>query len=458
MRIALIGGGFSAISLLLELVRQASSAQLIVIEKENEIGQGVAYGTSYPWHLLNVRANKMGASVDEPEGFYSWLIDNEATWRQADPAFASIVIHEDAFLPRKLYRLYLAATLDKIKALAKEQGNTVEFIHAAATDLNELDGGRLEVVLAGRGSVIVDKVIITAGVPPIKALPFAESSWRYEPNIWKCDRARLSEQISRTNESSQVFIIGTGLTMVDMVTSLDQLGYRGKIIAFSRHGILPDTQTEHQLAFVDGVESIVKEDRLLFKFQKFRKQLLEIGDVRQLVDALRPHVVEMWQRLSLKDRRRFLKHLFSYWNKYRHRMAPQSARLLEKLREQKRLQILHGTILSIREEEVLEIKCKIDDSVKVYTADYVYNCTGPDFSLSDRRDPLFQSLLKKGYIQPDDLNLGVKVNERFQAAGVLSGRIYAMGSLLFGERFETTSVPDIRTHSKIIAQDLRLRR
>jgi len=149
MKIAIIGCGFSAISLLLELVKETSGTTFYVIEKENEFGQGVAFGTPYPWHLLNVRAGKMGASSDDPEGFYKWLQTHEQVWRHADPLFQHLVIDKEAFLPRKLYALYLASLLDKL--------NSIEFIRGAVTDLNQNEDGQLELTLAGQRNFLASE-------------------------------------------------------------------------------------------------------------------------------------------------------------------------------------------------------------------------------------------------------------------------------------------------------------
>ncbi|MGB6582910.1 MAG: hypothetical protein WBF34_33850, partial [Streptosporangiaceae bacterium] len=41
-----------------------------------------------------------------------------------------------------------------------------------------------------------------------------------------------------------------------------------------------------------------------------------------VVDTLRPHIPELWQRLSPPDKRLFLRHVARYWEVHRHCVPP----------------------------------------------------------------------------------------------------------------------------------------
>lgn len=460
MKIAIIGGGFSAISLSLQLITKGSPPlSLFICEKRNDFG-GTAYSTCYPWHLLNVRAAQMGADPADPEGFYRWLQNNENLWRTVDPAYKELSINKNAFLPRKLYHLYLSALFKEIKATASNKNIQFEMICDHVVDIVEAPKNELRIIFKNNKFLNCDKVVLATGVRPIKNLPFAISSSRYIGNLWELEEHRLKQQLFSCNKDSVILIIGTGLTMVDMLTSLDKLGYPGKIIALSRHGQLPEVHTENDLPPLGNLDKILAPKSLLSKLNAFRKELKEINDTGghwlQLFETLRPNITTLWQQLSIQDKKRFLRHCFSLWNKHRHRMAPENLRLINRLRRQRplNLEILRGRILDIREENPLKVLYEHDNTIKTVQADYVYNCTGPDYSLQNCDDPLIQSLMARGWIIPDSLGLGIKSRPNFCVEGPFSQHIYVMGSLLFGERFETTSVPFIRNHAQEVASQL----
>ena len=65
--VAIIGGGFSGTIIAAQLARRGVSS--ILIDGSGRVGKGVAYSTTEPVHLLNVRADKMSAWVEEPDDF-----------------------------------------------------------------------------------------------------------------------------------------------------------------------------------------------------------------------------------------------------------------------------------------------------------------------------------------------------------------------------------------------------
>ena len=84
---------------------------LMIIEPRAELGRGIAYGTTDPGHLLNVRAGCLSALPDEPDHFTTWAR------RHTDADGTS-------FLPRAWYGEYLRSLLEP-----------VEHIRAHAEDL-----------------------------------------------------------------------------------------------------------------------------------------------------------------------------------------------------------------------------------------------------------------------------------------------------------------------------------
>ncbi|MBA3816432.1 MAG: FAD/NAD(P)-binding protein [Parachlamydiaceae bacterium] len=459
MKIAIVGGGFSAISLSLQIVSKANTPlSLYICEKDENIGLGTAYATQYSWHLLNVRAAQMGAASDDPEGFFNWLQNNESSWQMVDPAFKELSINKEAFLPRKLYGCYLSALLKEIKSIAVTKNIHFEIVNKAVIELKNAPENEISIVFSDHQLLNIDKVVLATGVYPIRNLPFVSPSSGYIANLWELDKQDLIDQISFSTKDSVIFIIGTGLTTVDLLTSLDKLDYPGKIIALSRHGQLPATHQKQSLPPLGDLNQILFEKTLLNKIRAFRKQLKGIesggGNWVQLFETLRPATYKLWQQLAIQDKKRFLKYCIPLWNTHRHRMPYDSKRLIENLLQKGKLRIMAGKIISIQEKNLLEIHYKQGNAVETLQADLVFNCTGPDYTLTHSADPLIQDLLNKGWIIPDPLGMGIKCDSNFCVEGPLSRQIYAMGALLFGECFETTAVPDIRNHAYKIASQL----
>ena len=96
--VAVIGAGFSGVMTAIHLLRALPEAQVHLIERSPRFGQGAAYASGHPEHLLNVRAANMSAFAAEPRHFIDWL----AGRGQADAK---------AFVRRAEYGEYLQSLL-----------------------------------------------------------------------------------------------------------------------------------------------------------------------------------------------------------------------------------------------------------------------------------------------------------------------------------------------------------
>ncbi len=80
-----------------------------------------------------------------------------------------------------------------------------------------------------------DLLVLAISHPP-PSLPAQAEAWRHHPaliaNPWQ------PGALDAIAPHARVAVMGTGLTMADTVATLDRLGHRGSIVAFSRHGLL----------------------------------------------------------------------------------------------------------------------------------------------------------------------------------------------------------------------------
>src|SRR5215217_1243289 len=113
--VAIIGGGFSGTVLAAQLAR--SEIASVLIDGSGRMGRGVAYSTTEPAHLLNVRAEGMSAWSGEPDHF-ALRFENEGGER-------------DGFAERRFFARYLRDILHE--AVATGNAEPVDAVASEAT-------------------------------------------------------------------------------------------------------------------------------------------------------------------------------------------------------------------------------------------------------------------------------------------------------------------------------------
>jgi len=186
----------------------------VLIERSERPGLGAAYSTTDAAHVLNVPAGNMSAWADVPGDFAR---------RTGDSA---------QFAQRREYGAYLRTILDEAVSTG-----CVTVVKAAAIGAERSEIG-WTVNLEGTESIAADAMVLAIGNQPPGSLAALEGAGdRLIPNPWS-DSARLAiAETAATN--APVLIVGTGLTMVDVVLSLEAQGHRGSIVALSRRGQAP---------------------------------------------------------------------------------------------------------------------------------------------------------------------------------------------------------------------------
>jgi uncharacterized NAD(P)/FAD-binding protein YdhS len=143
----------------------------------------------------------------------------------------------------------------------------------------------------------------------------------------------------------------------------------------------------------------------------------------------------------------------------RHRIAePIHARLMDAV-SLGRLRVHKGRIAALSDAGQ-SVRVTIENEQGAQTAlegGLVINCTGPRTSFSAAAEPLFKSLLERGLVRADGLDMGIEVDADFAAVerdGRRSAFLFALGPLLKGTLWETTAVPELRGQAMRVAQIL----
>ncbi|HEY0332658.1 MAG TPA: FAD/NAD(P)-binding protein [Stenotrophomonas sp.] len=442
--ITVIGAGFCATALVRELAYRAdASTRITLIGMADSFGSGVAYGAARPEHLLNVRARDMGIDPEEPAGFADALHLGDSGRQE--------------FLPRLAYADYLRGELSA--AMASAAAHIVCQPHEAIAVERTARGYR--VFLASGEAFDSDRVVLAvgalapqtlAGIGPRLSVHPRYIGWPWQPEV-----------LDRIAPQARVLIVGTGLTMVDVVLSLRARGHRGALQAISRRGLAPQAhqpQPGEPLALPAHLQRALREGDLTAVLRGVRQLIAVSDDWRRPIDALRPHLQPLWRRLDLRQRASFLRHLRPYWEVARHRVAPSAAHTLESLRQTGELDVQAARLLRARwTPEGLEVvlRPRGRDQARTERYDVLIRATGLDTDIDRTSDPLVAGMREAGLLEADPLGLGVVVDEDLRAHDA-SGRaqhgLYVIGPLLRGHLWEITAVPELRVAARRLARHL----
>jgi uncharacterized NAD(P)/FAD-binding protein YdhS len=346
------------------------------------------------------------------------------------------------FAQRRLFGRYLGEILDE----AVRSGCT-EVVEATAVEAKR-DGDAWHVEFADGSSVESQGLVLAVGNQEPEALgAFAGVDGRFIGNPWGEEARAAVRDLASTGDAA--LLIGTGLTMVDLVLSLDAAGYRGRIVALSRRGLAPRSHADFAPAPA-GSDELPRGLAGLFRW--LRRRGAEVG-WRAAIDSLRPHSHPLWQGLDAGEQRRFLRHARPWWDVHRHRIAPEVAATVARMISEGRLEIVAGRIVGATDTAVgiaVEYRRRGSDAVRSQTFAYAFNCTGPLHSIARSKDPLLRSLLDKHEVRPDHLGIGLEIDGTCSAGQ----HLWAMGPLTKGRYWEIIAVPDIREQAAAVADDI----
>jgi uncharacterized NAD(P)/FAD-binding protein YdhS len=417
--VAIIGAGASGTLTAVQFARLAQgNARGALIDAGARAARGLAYGTPYGAHLLNVPAARMSALPDDPEHFLRWLRGRDAN------ATAG------TFAPRAMYGDYLASLLadEETHSRVTRVGGTAIGLTRGETWTVHLHDGR---------TINARSVVLALGnLPPSDPLHFDEEP----PAEYVRDPWAPGAAIGLSHDAP-VLLIGTGLTAIDIAMALRQEGHRGTIYMLSRHARLPQPHAPVTPRRLAALPAELASPRGALRWVRAQ---VEAGEAwRAIVDSLRPHTVAIWRGWSLAQRRSFLRHLKNLWDVHRHRAAPEVlARLSVDILRGRVLRIRPGLIVETSEPRTLEVA-------------RVINCTGPACDYARLDLPLVVQMRRAGWLVPDPLRLGIETADDGRLIGA-DGQpvddLFTLGPLRRPALWESTAIPEIRQQAAELAK------
>jgi uncharacterized NAD(P)/FAD-binding protein YdhS len=448
--IAIIGGGFSGTVLASYLLHGCTTGRLriVLVERRDQVGCGVAYAqTSFPY-LLNVPAGRMSVLAEDSTDFVRFS-------QQRLPN-----VTKDAFLPRHIYGEYLRETLLAAQSsaspevyLERLQGET-RYVHAVDTH------GPL-IVSVGARQLLADQVVLACGDPGPVAKPYASDVVGHPAYIVDPYREFIGRPTDRA-----LLLIGAGLTMADVAIAAAARNPELRIIALSRHGLLPMRQSEGmatvlppslQLSHLPGLplRGVVRQVRAWLRGVQEQG-----GDWREAITRLRELVPQLWRAMGESDRRRFLRHVRTYWDVHRHRMAPDTADRIAELQHEGRLNVCAGSMVQLcadGDRIVALWRPRGRYETRELWVDRVIECSGPDGRLERSTESLWRQLLVDGIATVHPTGVGLRTGPHgalLDAHGRPSRRLFYLGPMLRATHWEATAVGELRVHARALAEEL----
>ncbi|MDR3616181.1 MAG: FAD/NAD(P)-binding protein [Candidatus Obscuribacterales bacterium] len=439
--VVIVGGGVSGTLTAVNLLRQEETKiKIILIEPRAQAGLGLAYSTPCSEHLLNVRASGMSAFADDPGHFLKFAKEADAT------------IDENTFVSRKFFGHYINSILEKSCIQAARRNVSFKHICSEVIDIERQE--EYKIFLANGQTIQANAVVLALGnlsaKKPRWTANLSEGSENYLHDPW--DNKRLQKIAPEQN----VLIIGTGLTAIDKLVQLAEAGHKGKIYAISRHGLFPRPHTIKPSAAEKLSTHICASTKLTFGSVKTNAR--SASDWRNVIDGLRADTQKWWCGLEHKEQKRFLRHIQTYWDVHRHRMAPQISEIVEKLKTTGQLTLSAGRIQSFEEIDgqvkvVLRHRHQSHDTTIV--VDRIINCTGPQSKLDTVDSLLLQNLQKRGLVQSHPLGAGIACTSDgavIDKLGTPQQSLLAIGPMLKAQLLESVAVPELKIQARATSQ------
>lgn len=437
-RVAIVGGGAAGALLALHLAARDVPSR--VIDRNGTFARGVAYSARAPWHRLNVPIEKMGGwSADESDkAFKAWYEQQHGIVGQELAA---------RYVPRSAYGIWLQGELETVAA-----SGLIELWRHEVTSV-ELGVEGVRVECASRPAFSSPLAVFCLGNHPPRRIG-ADGMAQVVEDMW------APGALSRIERDATVLIVGTGATGIDALLELHHRGHEGQIVMVSRRGLVPlvDAAPAPYKMSAPIADDSPRLSQLIGRLRREAELAVANGQTWQsMIDAVRSELTALWQRLSLGEQQRYLRHLRAYWLVHRHRLAPDIAALIEHLKSEGRLEIVKGRLGDLQERDG-HVEVTIVEGARrntQRTVDWVVNCTGPGNDFKRLGDPLIRWLLASGAARASQLGIGLDVDgdaRLIDADGHASDRLFALGGATWPRFGEVTSAPQIRRRAALLAQ------
>ncbi|MCJ1359224.1 MAG: hypothetical protein MMC33_009224 [Icmadophila ericetorum] len=464
--LAIVGGGASGLAIFTQMIERAKQGlnvhSITIVEKSKRIGPGLAYSEACRGAILNMPADSMGLSTNNPLHFSEWVA-------------ATYPGHTKAVFPQRIqYGEYLSQLMISAIKEAEQLGVLLRVINDEVLDMYQIDQG-LELVLANGAKLRAHNVVLAIGNFPGATHRELAGTPGYMQCPWPNSRLR------DIPPEASVSILGSRLTAVDTAIFLAENGHRGSINFVSRSARLPkvqgknlpfarryvlqslarDVEESADGAFIKVVQGIQREiestmavdwNKVATDPEPLPELISDIANAESgatpwqaILKSTASFVERYWNSFSLEEKKTFFKYFLRPWATYRAPMPLENAYKILALMESGQLQVLQG-------ERVRWNGSKFVISVEgtEVQSQFLIEATGQEFNPYRIDSPLLQRLLSSGLLKSHPAG-GVEVD--FSTLAATKG-LHIIGEMTRGVHFFTNSIDRNIAHAVRIADHL----
>ncbi len=432
-RIVIVGGGYSGAATAIQLVRAcATPLAIAIVEPRAFVGAGLAYSADDPDHRLNGNIGTHLVDPADPGELARWYEAN-ATLRRDPDALAP---NGQLYIRRSDFAAFVAATVQAHSRAAN--GSRIEHVRDRATALHERPGA-FEVITERGTRLAADLVVLATGNGRSR-LPWPFADLAAHPAL-VADPMDL-DRIRGLDRAARVLVLGSGLTALDILSTLVRRGHEGRITSLSRHGLRPRPQRPP--ARESGMAGILARNAgpvpgflshaaptahsLLHALrERIAQDAAAGGDWYRAFDELRDVLWKVWPRLPVEEKARVVRRLRPWYDAHRFRAPPQNDALVRHAEAAGTVAFRRGRLRAVATAGTgLQVEwAEAEDGARVNEAfDAVVNCTGLDPSCGVADDPFLAALAAQGLARADPTGLGFEVDAQCRPIGA-AGRVQA---------------------------------
>ncbi len=435
MRIAIVGGGYSGASAAVQLLRRSPARLAItIVEPRAEVGYGLAYGADDPDHRLNgTPANHM-VDPEDPAQFQRWCIERGLLTKDPD----AIASDGSIFVRRQDFGRFVA---DVVRANAAHPvtGSAIRHVRDVAIDaLSHPDSFR--VVTAENAPIEADLLIVATGNPLARfPAPFDRELAAHPAAIAAPGDLQRVRAIAT---DARVLVLGSGLTALDVLSTLVRDGHVAPITVVSRRGLRPRPQRPAPASRADASPGALLEriegpvapfilaagnpTTIRALLMALRNRIREVerdgANWYDAFDDLRDVVWQVWPRLDAREKARFLRKLRLWYDAHRFRAPPQNDAIVRNAERRGVVVFRTARVQSVAVTDGdgpirVALRERGTQTSQIVNFDTVVNCTGLDPAAGARDNPFLVALINRGLLTIDSSGLGFAVDAQCRAIG-----------------------------------------